>query len=130
MENELEETETHLSKFNRYASQKSVSQNLLNTSVIQSHIGLLVYIYSDTHLLSRLEYAAIVLVLMSLSVQTVMFFMLTWLFYVNPNYQYRFLSAEIINGLVTVLSGISLIINIAITSVSLEIKPSLDQSVG
>ena len=34
-------------KFDKYASQKSVSQNLLNTSAIQTQIGNLVFLFSN-----------------------------------------------------------------------------------
>jgi len=123
-----DDEETEEAKFNRYASQKSVSQNLLNTSIIQSHIGLLVFVYSDGDDLSGFEATTVVLVVLSIILQSIMFFMLTWLFYIRPGYQWKCFTAEVANGLVTALSGVALMLNIAITAVSLELKPASEDS--
>ena len=56
--------------FNKYASHKSVSQNLLNTSVIQSHIGTLVYILSNETDNKGFETAGISLISLSLVIFT------------------------------------------------------------
>lgn len=125
-----DDVETTDARFNRYASQKSVSQNLLNTSIIQSHIGLLVFVYSEGDDLTGFEPTMVVLIILSIILQSVMFFMLTWLFYVRPGYKWKCFTAEVLNGLVTALSGVALMLNIAITTVSLELKPSASENSG
>ena len=125
-----DDEETEEAKFNRYASQKSVSQNLLNTSIIQSHIGLLVFVYSDGGDLSGFEATTVVLVVLSIILQSTTPFMLTWLFYIRPGYQWKCFTAEVVNGLVTALSGVALMLNIAITAVSLELKPASEEDSG
>ena len=103
-------------EFNKYASHKSVSQNLLNTSIIQSHIGTLVYIFSNDTETNGFEIAA------SLILQVFIFFALTWLVYRRQDYSSTFTSAVGVNVLVTCASGIALMINIGITAVALEIN--------
>ena len=115
--------ELQMEIFNKYALHKSVSQNLLNTSVIQSHIGTLVYILSNDIDNKGFEIAEISLISLSLTLQIFIFFALVWLTYRRQDYTSSFLSSEQINILVTYMSGITLIINIAITAISLEIIP-------
>ena len=109
-------------EFNKYASHKSVSQNLLNTSIIQSHIGTLVYIFSNDTETNGFEIAAITLIGASLILQVFIFFALTWLVYRRQDYSSTFTSAVGVNVLVTCASGIALMINIGITAVALEIN--------
>jgi len=59
-----------------------------------------------------------------------MFFMLTRLFYIRPGYQWKCFTAEVVNGLVTAFSGVALMLNIAITAVSLELKPASEEDSG
>ena len=66
--------ELQIEGFNKYASHKSVSQNLLNTSIIQSHIGSLVYIFAEIKNLGGFEYTAIALISLSLIIQLLYFF--------------------------------------------------------
>ena len=108
---------------NIYASHKSVSQNLLNTSVIQGNIGLLVFVYANDRDDEGFGKAMIILISISLALQFVIFILLTILLHVKQNYQvHRKITAVGINSIVTALSGITLVINIAITAVSLELK--------
>ena len=109
-------------KFDKYASQKSVSQNLLNTSAIQTQIGNLVFLFSNGKNFSDFEITTLTFIFVSIFLQTVMFFILVWLFYVKPTYKFKILNAEIMNATVTALSGISLIVNITITVLILEIR--------
>ena len=117
------QAELQLEGFNKYASHKSVSQNLLNTSIIQSHIGTLVYILSNDSDNEGFEIAAITLICASLILQILIFFMLTWLVYRRQDYTSTFTTAVGVNVLVTCASGIALVVNIAITAVALEIRP-------
>jgi len=109
----------------KYASHKSVSQNLLNTSIVQSHIGSLVYILVEIQDLGDLEYTAIALISASLIIQTIIFFALVWLFYRRQDYNTNLLSAPGVNIGVTTLSGVSLMINMAITAIMLNIRPDI-----
>ncbi len=108
---------------NTYASHKSVSQNLLNTSVIQGNIGLLVFVYANDKDDNGFGKALITLISISLALQFIIFILLTILFHVRQNYQmHRNITAVGMNSVVTALSGITLVVNIAITAVSLELK--------
>ena len=109
-------------KFDKYASQKSVSQNLLNTSAIQTQIGNLVFLFSNGKNFSEFEIATISIIFVSIFLQINIFFLVVWLFHVKPTYKFKLLSAEIMNAIVTALSGISLILNMTITVLILEIR--------
>lgn len=63
-------------KFNNYASKKSVSQGLFNTSIIQAHIGLLVTIFSTGANLNGFAISTIVLISASIALQIVIMFMI------------------------------------------------------
>ena len=116
------QTELQREGFDKYASHKSVSQNLLNTSIIQSHIVTLVYILSNDNENKDFEIAAIILITISLLLQIIIFFMLTWLVYRRHDHSSTYISSIGVNIIVTCMSGISLIINIAISAVVLEIQ--------
>ncbi len=108
---------------NTYASHKSVSQNLLNISVIQGHIGLLVFVYANDRSDELFGQALIILIAISLSFQFIIFILLTILFHVKQSYQiHRNITAVGMNTVVTALSGVVLVINIAVTAVSIELK--------
>ena len=108
---------------NVYASHKSVSQSLLNTSVIQGNIGLMVFVYANDRDDEGFGKALITLIIVSLTLQFIIFILLTILFHVRQNYQmHRNITAIGMNSVVTALSGVVLVVNIAITAVSLELK--------
>ena len=113
----------NISQDDKYSSNKSVSQNLFNTSIIQGNIGLLVFVYASDRDDDGFGKALIALISISLSLQFVIFIILTILLHVKQNYQmHRKITAVGMNSLVTALSGITLVVNIAITVVSLELK--------
>lgn len=108
---------------NTYASNKSVSQNLLNTSVIQGNIGLMVFVYASNRDDEGFGKALIALIIVSILLQFIIFILLTILFHVRQNYQiHSNITAIGMNSAVTALSGVVLVVNIAITAVSLELK--------
>lgn len=113
-------------KSNIYSSHKSVSQNLLNTSIISLHIGILVNILNDdaSDGFSGLDESLVILTSLSIFVQIIIFFAVTWLFYVKPDTKRGCITAKMINGYVTAASGISLIINIAISAINSKISLS------
>lgn len=108
-------------KSDRYSSQKSVSQNLLNTSIIQSNLGVIIFIFSE-NVWTGFEYTAIILSFSSLALQILMFFIITWLIYIRQEYSNRLVSAERVNLCVTIFSGITLVINLAITTLITKIR--------
>lgn len=117
------ESELEKEKTNTYASQKSVSQNLLNTSIIQSHIGLLIYVFSTSQENTGFGQALIALIVCSLILQLTIFLLLTFLLFVRQDFKkWSFLKATYVNAVVTAFSGIALIINIAITTLSVEVR--------
>ena len=101
-------------------SHKEISQHLLNLSVIQTQIGLLVGVYYSGCESLGLCKTTIALVIISLALQGLIFILVTWLFYVGASYN-GFISARMVNGIVTFLSGLSLVVNCCITTVSLKI---------
>ena len=108
---------------NMYSSHKSVSQNLMNTSIIQGNIGLLIFVYANDKEDYGFGKALIALISISLALQFIIFILLTILFHVKQHYQFhRKITAVGMNSLVTALSGIVLMVNIAITTVSLELQ--------
>jgi hypothetical protein len=112
---------------NTYASHKSVSQNLMNTSIIQGNIGMLIFVYANDKEDAGFGKALITLISISLALQFVIFILLTILFHVKQHYQiHRRITAVGMNSLVTALSGFVLIVNIAITAVSLELQKDTD----
>ena len=115
------------------SSHKETSQHLLNMSIIQSHIGTLVYIFAEDNL-DTFEIAAIVLIGISFLFQFIIFFSITWLSYTRQDAPSQVTPAPPkigivgLNIMITLLSGISLVINIAITAVVLKIQPVGDKS--
>ena len=108
---------------NMYSSHKSVSQSLLNTTSIQGNIGLIVFVYASDRDDEGFGKALIALIGVSLALQFIIFILLTILFHVRQNYQvHRNITAVGMNSAVTALSGVVLVVNIAITTVSLELK--------
>jgi hypothetical protein len=108
---------------NTYASHKSVSQSLLNTSVIQGNIGLLVYVYANDKDGDGFGNALVILISVSLALQFIIFILLTILFHVRQTHQVSHnITATGLNSTVTALSGVVLVVNMAITAVSLEVK--------
>jgi hypothetical protein len=77
-------------KFNSYATNKSISQNLLNITVIQYNIGLFIYVFygaaSDTDLTSW-ELGLVILLAVSLSLEITMFVFLSLLIMVRQDYK-------------------------------------------
>ena len=108
---------------NTYASHKTVSQGLLNTSVIQSNIGLLVSLYANDKENAQFGTVLIVLIIISFVLQFVIFILLTVLLHVKQNHKiHRNITAVGMNSLVTALSASILVVNMAITVVASEIK--------
>lgn len=115
-----------LRKAETYASHKTASQNLLNTSIIQNYVGLLVFVYSNNKDEYNFGKALIVLIYIAFTVQFIIFVLLNILLYIKQTHKFESVSldAKKLNVFVTVLSGISLVLNIAITTVALEVKDS------
>ena len=105
-------------------SHKEISQNLLNINIVQSQIGILVNVYwlgCEDGMCKTI----ISLIIISFVLQGLIFMLVTWLFYVDSSYKYKIFSSEFVNGIVTFLSGLSLVINCSISAVGLKI-PSLN----
>lgn len=100
---------------NTYATSKSTSQNLLNLSVIQSQISLLVSVIAGP--INGWAKTLITLLSLSLSLQLVIFVLLVILAKSKVEAIGKF-TATGINALVTSLSGVLLMTTSAITAVS------------
>lgn len=109
--------ERDMSEFNSYASTKSVSQELLNTTTIQFLIGTLVSLFvSQRQPYSGIAIAAMVVVSLCLTLQVIVFILIA-LIYKETNLE----SAKAKNSLVTTLSTVVLITNIAVTVITSRI---------
>lgn len=112
-------------KINRYASQKSISQKLLNIAIIQSHIALIIGV-TDSEYLTESEIGLIVLASMSLALQFIMFGLLVYLLYIKPSYRPIFcrlaIYPEVVNGVITVLSAFILVVDLTITALVVKNK--------
>ena len=111
---------------NSYTTSKSVSQEMLNTSSIQYQIGLLISMFAtrdNTIGLSGFETTLLVFVAISLTSQFIMFVLLVLLAKTTTTMHVtRKCSVTSINNWVTTLSGLSLIINIIITMLAIEMQ--------
>ena len=91
--------------------------------MIQGNIGLIVFVYASDRDDEGFGKALIVLIVVSLVLQFIIFILLTILFHVRQNYQmHRNITAVGMNSAVTALSGMVLVVNIATTAASLELK--------
>jgi predicted RND superfamily exporter protein len=107
--------------WNTYATSKSVSQNLLNTTSITGQITLLVMVYSKvTDVLTGFQTALIVLIITSLFLQFVIFVLLVVLAQSTDEKICGYFSATNLNSLVTSLTGLLLILGAAISAVNLK----------
>lgn len=112
-------------KSNVYSSSQSISQNLLNTSIISLHISILVNtVYYDYYSdgLSSLESTLVILTSISIFAQLLIFFAVVWLYYVKPTTKRGCITAKMVNGWVTGASGLTLVINIAISAVNSKLN--------
>lgn len=108
-------------KFNDYATQKSVAQNVLNTTIIQNNIQTLVSAVAGKTI-NGFETAAITLTVISLCIQIIIFILVIFLMAVRTDFkievsEYKVVKAKHLNMSITFFSGISLAINIAISIV-------------
>ena len=125
--------ESNNDKNERYASHKTVAQNLLNIAIIQSHVKLLVDVYGDDE--QKHETPLIIFICLSISLQIFMFFLLSVLYFLRQDSFVNLfsennseentiansirkikLTSTFLNSVVTFLSGISLIINVTISA--------------
>lgn len=113
--------------FNAYATSKSFSQEFLNTANIQYQIGLMIALFSvrdNTQMLSGFEITLITLITISLIIQFLMVIMLALLAKSTTDKCTKNCTTQSINSIVTILSGLALILNITITVVSVETTKS------
>ena len=101
---------------NNYATSKSNSQNLLNLSVVQSQISLLVSVVSGP--LTGWGKALISLISMALFLQLIIFFLLIILAKTKEEKIGTKFTATGINAFVTALSGVLLMTTTGITAVN------------
>ena len=115
-------------KFNTYATSKSVSQELLNTSTIQAQIGMIIGLFATRDLNTNLhafEITLLALVCASLVLQFVIFTLLVILARATDTKIAKSgrcvnVKTTSVNNTVTTLSGLGLILNISITAVALQ----------
>ena len=112
-------------QFNTYATHKSVSQNLLNTAIITQYIGIIINLFSlyDPKFgFSGFEITLIILLALSLVLQIIIFTLLVLLAKTTRQTSGKCCNTSSINTLVTTLSGISVIVNIAITAIWIQVQ--------
>ncbi len=110
--------------FDHYATSKSVSQTMLNTSSIQSLLVILVSVFKDGSVaLTHYQIALVVLIAVSLSLQFTIFVLLVILAKTRKE-QFEGLcrgcTTTSMNSTVTSLTGLLLIITSAISIVSIK----------
>jgi hypothetical protein len=114
-------------KHNTYSSNKSVSQEFLNTAIITQYIGIVVSLFSS-HDYSKpfngFEIATLVLISLSLILQFTVFVMIVILLKASRDQATKTCTATALNSMVTSLSALSLIVNIAVTAVWIEARSS------
>ena len=110
------------SEFDHYATSKSVSQTMLNTTSIQTQIVILVSIFSGgVASLSGSQISLVVLISISLSLQFIIFVLLVVLAKSRSvTDSLGSFSIESINATVTSLSGLLLIVTSAISVLAIS----------
>jgi len=118
-------------KFNTYASHKSVSQELLNTSIIQGQIGLIIGLFvlkasattAEGKILNAFEIALLVLIAVSLLIRFTMFVLIIIMLRTSRTQVSKKVTTctvTEINNTVMSLSGLTLILDIAITTIAVQ----------
>jgi hypothetical protein len=106
--------------FNSYATTKSVSQNFLNITAIQSMITILVRIYSSGGILNDLIRSLVILVSLNIFLQFIVFSSLVILAKSRSVEVMPGVTATGLNDFITITTGLILIINSAITIISIN----------
>lgn len=95
---------------NRFIAQKSVSQHFLNVAVLQNQISILVETFKkDTY--DGMDKAIIIFILLNISFQSLIFCCIAVIDYIKFTHQ----RAKLLNLIISIVSGLVLIINITIT---------------
>jgi hypothetical protein len=113
---------------NLYSSTKSVGQNFLNLGIITGYIQILVDIVGRNPSVSTLggfDLTLIVLISLSMVNQVVIFVFVSMLYASSTEQVTKNLSATTLNNLVTCLTAISLIGNIAIATIAAKTPSSV-----
>lgn len=109
------------SDWNAYATSKSVSQSFLNTTTITSQITLLVLLFAAKDgPFKGFQIALIVLISASLLLQFIIYVLLVILAQAKDEQITKSCTATFLNGIVTSLTGLLMIISAAITAVTLN----------
>ena len=112
-------------KFNTYATSKSVSQNLLNTAVITQYVGIMINLFKIRNASSGFtgfQIALLVFICFSFTLQALIFVLLVILSKSTREKVGRCCTTTTINAWVTTLTGLSTIITIVITTLSVQIQ--------
>lgn len=100
-------------KLHKFITQKSISQNFFNIAIIQNQIGILINTLEKNSYLGR-DKALVSLILINITLQGIIFFCIILIDHIKPSNP----RAKSINSLITFISGIVLIINITITTLT------------
>jgi len=101
-----------------YSSTKSVGQNLLNLGVITGYIQILISIFGTGEPLDGFNVALIVLIAFAMVNQITIFVLVSMLYAASTEQVTRTCTATSLNNLVTSLTALSLIGNVAITAIA------------
>lgn len=107
---------------NAYSSTKSVGQANLDLALIASYIHIIVTLFSRNNVFyndnSGFEIATLTLVCAAVLLQIIIFILVVLLYQTDGDQVTKNCSTVGVNHMVTILTGVSLIINIAITAVA------------
>lgn len=109
MEENVNVNETEI-RLNKFINQKSISQNFLNVAILQNQISILITTLKKSSY-SGSDNALITLILLNISLQGIIFFCITIIDHIKPSHK----NSKILNTVVTLLSGVILMVNITIT---------------
>lgn len=97
-------------RLHKFITQKSVSQNFLNVAILQYQISILINTLKKNDY-NGTDKALVIFILLNITLQGIIFFIITFIDYIKPNHK----NAKPLNLIVTLVSGLILIINITIT---------------
>jgi hypothetical protein len=105
-------------KQNAYSSTKSIGQNFLDIGIITLHIQYLVSLFANDGGLSGFGITLLVLISIALASQILIFVFVSALYKTSGEKVTKNCSATVLNNFVTILTAISLILNIAIAIIA------------
>ena len=106
----MEQQQQNQTSVGRFINQKSISQHLLNVAVLQNQISILITTFKKESY-DGTDKAIIVFILLNIFFQSFIFVFIAMIDYIKYTHQ----RAKLLNLVITIISGLVLMINITIT---------------